>query len=133
MKIENIIALWQWSNALSKWCKLYNTNAPIFSLYKAHFCLSVDELASSASQSAVLRLLRIGVLHGHVQPNFVLVGHRDVAKTECPGKNVYALLPKLRDQLQNQWPLFCAEVALNPCCVCSNVWMWKCMIGLFLL
>ncbi|XP_016329903.1 peptidoglycan-recognition protein SC2-like isoform X1 [Sinocyclocheilus anshuiensis] len=61
-----------------------------------------DELPSSASLSALLRLLHIGVLHGHVQPNFVLVGHRDVAKTECPGKNVYALLPKLRDQLQNQ-------------------------------
>uniref|UniRef100_A0A8C1VZ26 Peptidoglycan recognition protein 5 n=1 Tax=Cyprinus carpio TaxID=7962 RepID=A0A8C1VZ26_CYPCA len=61
-----------------------------------------DELPSSVSLSALLRLLHSGVLHGHVQPNFVLVGHRDVAKTECPGKNLYALLPKLRDQLQNQ-------------------------------
>ncbi|XP_052439006.1 peptidoglycan recognition protein 5 [Carassius gibelio] len=61
-----------------------------------------DELPSSTSLSALLRLLHIGVLHGHVQPNFELVGHKDVAKTECPGKNIYALLPKLRDQLQNQ-------------------------------
>ncbi|XP_016371513.1 peptidoglycan recognition protein 5 isoform X1 [Sinocyclocheilus rhinocerous] len=61
-----------------------------------------DEMPSSASLSALLRLLHIGVLHGHIRPNFVLVGHRDVAKTECPGEYLYALLPKLRDQLQNQ-------------------------------
>uniref|UniRef100_A0A671LIH5 Peptidoglycan-recognition protein SC2-like n=1 Tax=Sinocyclocheilus anshuiensis TaxID=1608454 RepID=A0A671LIH5_9TELE len=61
-----------------------------------------DEMPSSASLSALLRLLHIGVLHGHVRPNVVLVGHRDVAKTECPGEYLYALLPKLRDQLQNQ-------------------------------
>ncbi|XP_052387886.1 peptidoglycan-recognition protein SC2-like [Carassius gibelio] len=59
-----------------------------------------NEMPSSSSLSALLRLLHIGVLHGHVRPDFVLVGHRDVAKTECPGKNVYALLPKLRDELQ---------------------------------
>ncbi|CAM4577541.1 unnamed protein product [Leuciscus chuanchicus] len=61
-----------------------------------------DDLPSSASLSALLRLLHFGVLHGHVHPNFVLVGHRDMAKTECPGEHLYALLPKLRDQLRNQ-------------------------------
>nr|AFE48097.1 peptidoglycan recognition protein 5 isoform A [Ctenopharyngodon idella] len=60
-----------------------------------------DELPSSESLSALLRLLHIGVLHGHVRPNFVLVGHRDVAKTACPGEHLYSLLPKLREQLQN--------------------------------
>ncbi len=82
--------------------QIYNTNEPKFTPSKADFCLSVDELASFASLSALKRLLHIGVLHGHVQTDFVLVGHRDVAKTECPGKKLYAVLPKLRDQLQNQ-------------------------------
>ncbi|NP_001037786.1 peptidoglycan recognition protein 5 [Danio rerio] len=59
------------------------------------------DLPSSASLSALLRLLHIGVLHGHVRPNFVLLGHKDVAKTACPGENLYSVLPKLRDRLQN--------------------------------
>ncbi|XP_067275554.1 peptidoglycan recognition protein 5 [Pseudorasbora parva] len=60
-----------------------------------------DELPSSASLLALLRLLHTGVLHGHVRPNFELIGHRDVAKTECPGEHLYSQLPKLREQLQN--------------------------------
>ncbi|XP_043072719.1 peptidoglycan recognition protein 5 isoform X3 [Puntigrus tetrazona] len=60
-----------------------------------------EEFPSAASKSALLRLLQVGVLRGHVQPNFVLVGHRDVAKTECPGNNLYAVLPKLNISVHN--------------------------------
>ncbi|XP_055030005.1 peptidoglycan recognition protein 5 [Misgurnus anguillicaudatus] len=58
-----------------------------------------DELPTPASLTALQRLLRAGEISGHVQPDFVLVGHRDVAKTECPGENVYSALTKLRTQL----------------------------------
>ncbi|XP_043072718.1 peptidoglycan recognition protein 5 isoform X2 [Puntigrus tetrazona] len=65
------------------------------------FMGNFNEFPSAASKSALLRLLQVGVLRGHVQPNFVLVGHRDVAKTECPGNNLYAVLPKLNISVHN--------------------------------
>lgn len=75
---------------------------------KEHNCDSVgiafmgnfnEELPTPASLTALQRLLRVGEISGHVRPDFVLVGHRDVAKTECPGENVYSALTKLRTQL----------------------------------
>ncbi|MED6289211.1 hypothetical protein CHARACLAT_000408 [Characodon lateralis] len=53
----------------------------------------------SPSKEAILsvkQLLMSGVLEGFIEPQFVLYGHRDLGATECPGKNLYAALSKLR-------------------------------------
>lgn len=58
--------------------------------------LFADELPTCASLTALHRLLHVGQLYGHLRHDFVLVGHRDVAKTECPGEHLYSALPKLK-------------------------------------
>ncbi|XP_051512290.1 peptidoglycan recognition protein 5 [Myxocyprinus asiaticus] len=60
-----------------------------------------DERPSCASLSALQRLLHVGVLQGHLQLNYVILGHRDLANTECPGEHLYSALPKLKDQLRS--------------------------------
>ncbi|XP_052008187.1 peptidoglycan-recognition protein SC1a/b-like [Xyrauchen texanus] len=61
----------------------------------------IDFMGNFSEFHATLRLLHVGVLHNHLQPNYVLVGHRDVANTECPGEHLHSALPKLRDRLRN--------------------------------
>ena len=37
----------------------------------------------------------------HIDPGpATIVGHRDVNSTDCPGKNLYRLLPQLRDDVE---------------------------------
>ncbi|XP_034024822.1 peptidoglycan recognition protein 5 [Thalassophryne amazonica] len=45
---------------------------------------------------AVRQLLLFGVSQAFLHPEFELLGHRDVGKTECPGEKLYALLPTIR-------------------------------------
>lgn len=55
-----------------------------------------EDTPSMESISAVKQLLQSGVSLGFLNPQFVLLGHRDLSVTECPGNNLYDALPKLR-------------------------------------
>lgn len=46
--------------------------------------------------SSVKQLLQFGVAQGFLRPEFVLVGHRDLGQTECPGDKLYTALSQLR-------------------------------------
>uniref|UniRef100_A0A8C7WLB6 Peptidoglycan recognition protein family domain-containing protein n=1 Tax=Oncorhynchus mykiss TaxID=8022 RepID=A0A8C7WLB6_ONCMY len=45
------------------------------------------------SVSSVKQLLQCGVSQGHFHPVFILLGHRDLRDTECPGERLYSLPP----------------------------------------
>ncbi|XP_029027919.1 peptidoglycan recognition protein 5 [Betta splendens] len=51
---------------------------------------------SQEAVSAVTRLLQSAVCQGFLHQDFVLLGHRDLGNTECPGEKLYAVLPQLR-------------------------------------
>ncbi|XP_060778863.1 peptidoglycan recognition protein 5 isoform X3 [Neoarius graeffei] len=55
-----------------------------------------DESPSLQALSAVRALIQHGVAKGYLQPNFVILGHRDVADTQCPGGKLYSLLHTLK-------------------------------------
>lgn len=46
--------------------------------------------------SSVKQLLQFGVAQDFLRRDFVLVGHRDLGRTECPGDKLYAALSQLR-------------------------------------
>jgi hypothetical protein len=52
---------------------------------------------TSAASDTLSRVIgwKLG-LHGVVPSSSTVIGHRDVAQTACPGRNLYGLLPKLR-------------------------------------
>ncbi|XP_035648257.2 peptidoglycan recognition protein-like [Oncorhynchus keta] len=49
-----------------------------------------NESPSPAAKSSVKHLLQCGVSQGHFHPVFILLGHRDLRDTECPGERLYA-------------------------------------------
>ncbi|KAK5868367.1 hypothetical protein PBY51_009393 [Eleginops maclovinus] len=55
-----------------------------------------NESPSSEAISSVKQLLQSGVSQGFIKPQFVLIGHRDVGDTECPGGKLHAVLQQLR-------------------------------------
>ncbi|XP_044057533.1 peptidoglycan recognition protein 5 [Siniperca chuatsi] len=55
-----------------------------------------NDTPSTEAISSVKQLLRSGVSQGFLQREFVLLGHRDLGSTECPGGKLYAALPQLR-------------------------------------
>ncbi|KAM9481613.1 peptidoglycan recognition protein 5 [Clarias gariepinus] len=55
-----------------------------------------DESPSLQALSAVRALIQHGVAEGYLQPNFMVLGHRDVADTQCPGEKLYSSLHKLK-------------------------------------
>ncbi|XP_062842958.1 peptidoglycan recognition protein 5 [Trichomycterus rosablanca] len=55
-----------------------------------------DETPSMAALSAVRALFRYGMKEGFLSPDCVILGHRDVSDTECPGENLYSVLHTLR-------------------------------------
>ncbi|XP_076844894.1 peptidoglycan recognition protein 5 isoform X2 [Brachyhypopomus gauderio] len=57
-----------------------------------------DVSPSCAALSAAKSLILYGVAQGFISPTFLLLGHRDVANTECPGENLYSSLATLRYQ-----------------------------------
>ncbi|XP_029923759.1 peptidoglycan recognition protein 5 [Myripristis murdjan] len=54
-----------------------------------------NETPSSEALSSVKKLLQSGVSQKHLKPEFVLLGHKDLGKTECPGEKLYACLKNL--------------------------------------
>ncbi|KAJ8400408.1 hypothetical protein AAFF_G00397910 [Aldrovandia affinis] len=50
------------------------------------------ESPSPAALSSTRLLLHCGVALGHLHPTYTLLGHRDLAKTECPGNTLYEAL-----------------------------------------
>ncbi|XP_075998708.1 peptidoglycan recognition protein 5 [Genypterus blacodes] len=54
-----------------------------------------EDTPSTEAISSVNQLLRSGVSQGHLQPKFVLLGHRDLANTACPGDKLYSSLGSL--------------------------------------
>ncbi|KAJ8368933.1 hypothetical protein SKAU_G00089610 [Synaphobranchus kaupii] len=48
-----------------------------------------DETPSPAALSSTKKLLQCGVSLGYLHPAYILLGHRDLAKTECPGNILY--------------------------------------------
>ncbi|KAF7665415.1 hypothetical protein LDENG_00144420 [Lucifuga dentata] len=55
-----------------------------------------NDTPSTEAISSVKQLLRSGVSQRYLQPEFVLLGHRDLGNTACPGENLYASLSHLR-------------------------------------
>ncbi|XP_058243170.1 peptidoglycan recognition protein 5 isoform X2 [Hemibagrus wyckioides] len=55
-----------------------------------------DESPSLQALSAVRALIQHGVAKGYLQPNFVILGHRDIADTQCPGEKLYSSLHTLK-------------------------------------
>ncbi|KAK2847004.1 hypothetical protein Q5P01_010003 [Channa striata] len=55
-----------------------------------------NETLSKDLFSSVELLLQSGVSQGFLHRDFVLLGHRDLGNTECPGEQLYAALPNLR-------------------------------------
>ncbi|KAJ8256361.1 hypothetical protein COCON_G00185130 [Conger conger] len=51
-----------------------------------------DERPSPAALASTRQLLQCGVRLGYLHPAYALQGHRDVAKTECPGDALYEAL-----------------------------------------
>ncbi|KAG7470641.1 hypothetical protein MATL_G00115990 [Megalops atlanticus] len=51
-----------------------------------------NETPTPAALSSTQKLLQCGVALGHLHPRYALLGHRDLAKTECPGEQLYAVL-----------------------------------------
>jgi N-acetylmuramoyl-L-alanine amidase len=51
---------------------------------------------TAASLAAGRALLAQGVREGYLTPDFQLLGHRDRARTACPGRHLYARLAQLR-------------------------------------
>uniref|UniRef100_A0A3Q3JER2 Peptidoglycan-recognition protein n=1 Tax=Monopterus albus TaxID=43700 RepID=A0A3Q3JER2_MONAL len=56
-----------------------------------------DDTPSKEAISSVKQLLQSGVSQGFLHPEFVLLGHRDLGDTQCPGEKLYAALPTLRE------------------------------------
>ncbi|XP_026168146.1 peptidoglycan recognition protein 5 [Mastacembelus armatus] len=56
-----------------------------------------NDTPSKEAISSVKKLLQSGVSQGFLRQDFVLLGHRDLGSTECPGEKLYAALPKLRE------------------------------------
>ncbi|XP_036393189.1 peptidoglycan recognition protein 5 isoform X2 [Megalops cyprinoides] len=54
-----------------------------------------NETPTPAALSSTRKLLQCGVALGHLHPRYTLLGHRDLAKTECPGEQLYAALQLL--------------------------------------
>ncbi|XP_076138643.1 peptidoglycan recognition protein 5 [Alosa pseudoharengus] len=55
-----------------------------------------DDVPTSAALSSVKRLLQHGVLQGFLISNYTILGHRDLASTECPGNKLYSEIQRLR-------------------------------------
>lgn len=52
---------------------------------------------TAAARQACAELLGLLVLGGHLQPGYVISGHRDVFATACCGDNLYPIIQTLRD------------------------------------
>ncbi|XP_069500703.1 peptidoglycan recognition protein 1-like isoform X3 [Ambystoma mexicanum] len=48
-----------------------------------------DETPRSAALQKVEILIRTGISRGHLRPDYILKGHRDLGDTECPGEALY--------------------------------------------
>ncbi|KAK3548687.1 hypothetical protein QTP70_016435 [Hemibagrus guttatus] len=55
-----------------------------------------DESPSLQALSAVRALIQHGVAKGYLQPSFEILGHRDIADTQCPGEKLYSSLHTLK-------------------------------------
>ncbi|XP_029571364.1 peptidoglycan recognition protein 1-like isoform X1 [Salmo trutta] len=55
-----------------------------------------NESPSPAALSSVKQLLQCGVSQGHLHPELILLGDRDLRDTECPGERLYAALKHLK-------------------------------------
>ncbi|KAF4072078.1 hypothetical protein AMELA_G00270240 [Ameiurus melas] len=55
-----------------------------------------DEAPSLQALSSLCALIQHGVAKGYLQPDFVILGHRDVADTQCPGEKLYSSLHTLK-------------------------------------
>uniref|UniRef100_A0A4W5JJP4 Peptidoglycan recognition protein 5 n=1 Tax=Hucho hucho TaxID=62062 RepID=A0A4W5JJP4_9TELE len=55
-----------------------------------------NESPSPAALSSVKQLLQCGVSQGHLHPVFIVLGHRDLRDTACPGERLYAALKHLK-------------------------------------
>lgn len=55
-----------------------------------------NDVPSTEALTSVKHLLESGVSQGFLLPEFLLLGHRDLGNTECPGAKLYAALPLLR-------------------------------------
>lgn len=53
-------------------------------------------MPSSEAMSAVKQLLQLGVSGGFLNPEFTVIGHRDLGDTSCPGEKLHAELHQLR-------------------------------------
>ncbi|XP_034557254.1 peptidoglycan recognition protein 5 isoform X2 [Notolabrus celidotus] len=54
-----------------------------------------NDTPSTEAIMSVKQLLKNGVAQGNLQKDYVLLGHRDLGSTECPGGKLYAALSQL--------------------------------------
>lgn len=59
------------------------------------------EVPTDAQMKSLTELVTALCRIYHIDPGpATIVGHRDVNSTDCPGKNLYRLLPQLRDDVE---------------------------------
>lgn len=75
----------------------------VFTLYIVVISLLLDESPSLQALSAVRALIQHGVAKGYLQPNFVILGHRDIADTQCPGEKLYSSLHTLKAPINHMF------------------------------
>lgn len=67
-------------------------------MWSVGVCFLIDggeELPTPEAAATFRELLNEGIYQGHLYPHMELLGHRDVAATECPGDLLYDFLPHL--------------------------------------
>lgn len=79
-------------------------HAPRYNNRSVGICLIGDwtaELPPPKMLQAVKQLIEYGLTEGRISPEYMLLGHRQVRSTECPGQALYNEI--------STWPHFVAE------------------------
>lgn len=98
----SVLLLWATLTVRTQSCPSAHTYPHMFKLVSVFICcvcvisLLSDESPSLQALSAVRALIQHGVAKGYLQTSLVILGHRDIADTQCPGEKLYSSLHILK-------------------------------------